>query len=97
MDRNQQMRRNPGQNVTAGMLSDAPGQPVVIGQRLCSPQPPDNSTDQQRHNEQAAPIDPQPLWSRTRKMSIEKPERYQRMCIDQTQAEQFRSQPIERD
>src|ERR1043165_9737416 len=78
------------------MLRDAPEQSVAVRQRRGLRQLPDHSREHARQKTQTTAISTEPRRTSATQMVIEKPERDQRMNVDEGETKEVRSEPVQR-
>src|SRR5215216_1120218 len=78
------------------MLRDAPEETVTVRQRRSLRQLPDHPNQHKRHQTHATTIKAQPLRTGATEMPIEKPERNERMHVNNRETEEVRAEPVQR-
>src|ERR1700741_5044104 len=78
------------------MLCDAPEEPVVIRKRSRLRQLPDHARQRQRQQTKKASIRTRPRRSRATEMPVQKPQRNERMNIDDPKTEEIGTEPVQR-
>src|SRR5688572_27233375 len=78
------------------MLRDAPEETVAVRQRRSLRQLPDHSHQHKRQHTKTTSISAQPLRTRPTKVPVQKPQRNERMNVDDGEAKKVRPEPVER-
>src|ERR1041385_7565259 len=78
------------------MLRDAPEQTVAVRQCRSLRQVPDHAREHERQEAQTTAITTEPFGTRATQMTVEEPQRDQRMTVDERETKEVRSEPVQR-